>query len=585
MADAAALLGEVRAFASLYELARLEEAVDQFCGCVSAEKVQIADHGVGDEGALKLALEAMRNARAFPAIERLCNRLLKLGCTFPFLRRFYAQALIDRDSIPLAIDVLGQLKVALKATAPPDDPEHKSHPEYAEAQGLLGRCYKQTYIDNVDAVPAERRDAAAGASARQFDSAVQHYVSMVDLLDVTRTDWHAINVVAMMVRAKRDGLGDFKDGIEAWAGKFVTAYEPVAETTDNPWMLATLGEAQAALGNWTQASKWLARFAEHDRVDAFMLYGTIRQLEQLYGCRAGDEDTAQLLTVLKHRLATVSRGQVNFSRGERDGIAALDGLTEQQLEARLGKEGPRKVKWLKQAFQAARAIARVRDKAQQESELGLGTGFLVRGRTLAPSLGEEIFLLTNAHVIAQRRDRTAITPHMARLTFDEAPGLVLACKEVVWSSPFDELDASLVRLQTGGVDLPGVIDLEAFEYFPSDFGELSPSRLGAYIIGHPEGGDLSISLDDAEIVDLGRRRTQDAGIYVHYKTPTEHGSSGSPVFNNDWRVVALHHAGPPRQANGRPQGLRRLGGRGGFHWANEGIALASIAAAMRTALG
>ena len=30
--------------------------------------------------------------------------------------------------------------------------------------------------------------------------------------------------------------------------------------------------------------------------------------------------------------------------------------------------------------------------------------------------------------------------------------------------------------------------------------------------------------------------------FLHYETDTEPGSSGSPVFNDQWEVVALHHA-------------------------------------------
>ena len=48
---------------------------------------------------------------------------------------------------------------------------------------------------------------------------------------------------------------------------------------------------------------------------------------------------------------------------------------------------------------------------------------------------------------------------------------------------------------------------------------------------------------------------------MHYRAPTEKGSSGSPIFNaSPWQVVALHHAG------GRPE-----------EWpANEGIWIPSI---------
>ena len=45
------------------------------------------------------------------------------------------------------------------------------------------------------------------------------------------------------------------------------------------------------------------------------------------------------------------------------------------------------------------------------------------------------------------------------------------------------------------------------------------------------------------MVEVGER-------YVHYKTPTDPGSSGSPVFNQKWQLVALHHAASTqKQAN------------------------------------
>ena len=34
-------------------------------------------------------------------------------------------------------------------------------------------------------------------------------------------------------------------------------------------------------------------------------------------------------------------------------------------------------------------------------------------------------------------------------------------------------------------------------------------------------------------------------VLHHYSTDTEAGSSGSPVFNDQWEVVALHHSVKP----------------------------------------
>jgi V8-like Glu-specific endopeptidase len=42
--------------------------------------------------------------------------------------------------------------------------------------------------------------------------------------------------------------------------------------------------------------------------------------------------------------------------------------------------------------------------------------------------------------------------------------------------------------------------------------------------------------------------------YLHYRTPTDPGSSGSPIFNQKWELVGIHHsASKEKQAN---EGIR-----------------------------
>jgi hypothetical protein len=69
-----------------------------------------------------------------------------------------------------------------------------------------------------------------------------------------------------------------------------------------------------------------------------------------------------------------------------------------------------------------------------------------------------------------------------------------------------------------------------------------------YIIGHPGGRDLAFSFQDNELLDHegpSAGKPQIPGVCrVHYRAPTEGGSSGSPVFNARlWEVIALHHNG------------------------------------------
>ena len=55
------------------------------------------------------------------------------------------------------------------------------------------------------------------------------------------------------------------------------------------------------------------------------------------------------------------------------------------------------------------------------------------------------------------------------------------------------------------------------------------------IIQHPRGRPKEVALQDNRVVKVDH-------VVVHYSCDTEPGSSGSPVFDNQWRLVALHHA-------------------------------------------
>jgi V8-like Glu-specific endopeptidase len=79
------------------------------------------------------------------------------------------------------------------------------------------------------------------------------------------------------------------------------------------------------------------------------------------------------------------------------------------------------------------------------------------------------------------------------------------------------------------------------------------------IIQHPQGGPKQIALTANQVVNVYEHRLQ-------YTTDTLPGSSGSPVFNDDWQVIAIHHAGGNLISNSR--GDRRF--------VNQGILLSYI---------
>ncbi|HSJ52981.1 MAG TPA: effector-associated domain EAD1-containing protein [Anaerolineae bacterium] len=109
----------------------------------------------------------------------------------------------------------------------------------------------------------------------------------------------------------------------------------------------------------------------------------------------------------------------------------------------------------------------------------------------------------------------------------------------------DELDYALLQVQgepgegpigsSAEPDAPhrGWIDLPQKEH---DFQPDSP----LFIMQHPKGAALKLALETRAVVGV-----YGAGRRVRYRTNTEPGSSGSPVFDQNWNLVALHHSGDP----------------------------------------
>ena len=88
----------------------------------------------------------------------------------------------------------------------------------------------------------------------------------------------------------------------------------------------------------------------------------------------------------------------------------------------------------------------------------------------------------------------------------------------------------------------------------SDFGPLISSDdkhvLGEFvnIIQHPEGDYKQVVLRENQLVTRLDK-------VLHYLADTNPGSSGSPVFNDQWEVIALHHWGGPTEVvtpDGKP---------------------------------
>jgi V8-like Glu-specific endopeptidase len=207
------------------------------------------------------------------------------------------------------------------------------------------------------------------------------------------------------------------------------------------------------------------------------------------------------------------------------------------------------------------AIARI----GKDSTKGMGTGFLLKGKELKKEWADEWLLITNAHVVSDDVKEGALKSHEAIVIFEALDGVIeFRDFEVLWTSPRNELDATLLRFNKDDQErlqqlMPRVKDYPVSKYLPA---VEEPPAQKIYIIGHPGGGTLQLSFLDNLLID------HDKVSKIHYRTPTEGGSSGSPVFNQQWDLIGLHHAG----AHDMP----RLNGKQGYYEANEGIWIQAI---------
>jgi hypothetical protein len=67
-----------------------------------------------------------------------------------------------------------------------------------------------------------------------------------------------------------------------------------------------------------------------------------------------------------------------------------------------------------------------------------------------------------------------------------------------------------------------------------------PKGAPLLIVQHPQGEPIKLAIDMDAVLGLNGNATR-----VRYATNTEPGSSGSPCFDMDWTLVALHHMGDP----------------------------------------
>ena len=501
---------------------------------------------------LENTMKGLRAKRMIHLMVRLGDACLQTSRNSLKIRRQFAQSLIEEKLFTGAMEILDDIIEDTRASTDP-----VSLFERREAYGLTGRLYKQLYViaDN----------PALPSSVVFLKKALSAYYDIY-LSDPNTWLWHGINSVAMAARAKSDKIAIDAIDTDAIAGNILQLIANMeANEKASAFDLATAVEACVALKKPKEAMEWVNKYIQFPGADAFEFASTLRQLTEVWRLDTDKTELQQLIPVIRGALLKKEGGTITINADEiRDGIFNKE---ERPLQAEkvFGVESYQSYEWYMKGAQCCMLIARI----GREKSKGFGTGFLMNGGDFHEKLKNELVMLTNAHVVTNDpNEREALRPEEALILF-EVLGLekTYTVKELFFTSPFTEFDVTILRFtEQDRKEITDALKAKGVELFKISMKELKKEVERMYIIGHPAGGTLQLSLQDNALLDY-------EGRLLHYRTPTVGGSSGSPVFDDGWNLVGIHHAGGNY--------IRKLNGVRGMYQANEGIRITSIVEAVK----
>jgi hypothetical protein len=244
-----------------------------------------------------------------------------------------------------------------------------------------------------------------------------------------------------------------------------------------------------------------------------------------------------------------------------------------RLEAIVGQDDTMWLSFLSRGLVAARAVGRLVCVAAGQPPRPVGTGVLI-----GPGL-----LLTNNHVIPDATEAAAMAVQFGYEYDDngaERPADLCRFTPEKAFHTDESLDFTVVAVEDLGGAPP------AARYGSVILIEATGKALKAEILNvvhHPQGDRKRVSIRE-------NRMVAEDDLWLRYTSDTREGSSGAPVFNDQWEMVALHHGGVEhRDAAGNR--LTRSGevwtaamGEDAIDYmANEGARVSRIIRALRNA--
>lgn len=233
--------------------------------------------------------------------------------------------------------------------------------------------------------------------------------------------------------------------------------------------------------------------------------------------------------------SAISEKEINYSLGPKLDDSNWEQPDEETLEVlTMGMSTLLPINFLARGIISSRSVAKIEIK--QGSVIEVGTGFLFKADGI-----DELFFMTNFHVI---NDKSKFEKTRIIFDFEEdingntknSKNFRIDSNGPWYTSPKDELDVSIFKLiASEELTQYSHIPLKKIEVAKNDF---------VNIIQHPGGQLKQIALYHNIVTHVKDN-------IVQYLTDTMRGSSGAPVFNSNWELVALHHSGGARK-DGEP---------------------------------
>lgn len=232
------------------------------------------------------------------------------------------------------------------------------------------------------------------------------------------------------------------------------------------------------------------------------------------------------------------------------------------------------LEWYSRGLNVARSVACLLEK----DHLPRATAFAIDPVDFGlPQQTGRITMMTANHCLSAEASRFSLTPEDVSVRFETHGPATYPVDQILFEdrSTRGGLDTTIFTVQIPDLDIAHIYP--NFDYLPR-----LQDGPRVYVVGHSMGKGLQFAISDNWLIDHegphGGTPEIPGRVRVHYFAPTAPGSSGSPVFNENWECIAIHHAAGQFSGGG---GLARLNGKPGRYSANEGIWMGSIRETIR----